>query len=1715
MKLSIGESFARILAVAIALLMVVPAIQLVGLGDPQKAVAVETVLVHFDSETDLDALRESGMEILETYDTFVLARTTNAQNELFQSKGLLVQGQLELDKIHINSMVIDTLAGEPDLSPSLMMRSYPSDVDGHYLVQFHGPVKEEWKHDIERLGGRVLNYIPNNAFIVQLDTNLLGRVKNLREVQWMGIYQPAYKIRPLLLSAKGEVDVKIIVFKGEDLGQVISSLHKDQIIRYFQNKEFGVVKARVDANIIPSLARLNSVQYIEPIYEMRPTNANMQWVMQTDELNNRRLWDMGLHGEYQLIGVADTGLDFDHNFFRQDAGTIQTGDVYNVTDLGRRKVVRYQVMSDWVGIDPGTDPWAWKDSAWKMVVGNMTSGHGTMVSGTLAGNDDPLGTSLNDGIAKGAKIYLQDIGTLYQNPEYNDWWDDSLRYIPDDYHDLFWDPYNAGVRIHSNSWGAKNIDYDLEAMMVDRFMWEYPDMLIVYSTGNEGLNGPGSPATAKSCISVGWHDSAMNQDRVNSKSSVGPTQDGRRKPTVMAIGSGFSSRSSGDNWDNLNIAQETPQPWSGTSYSGPVIAGLAAMTRQYYMEGWYPTGEIVPGNALTPSNALLKSTIVAAGQQMQGTRADRRGEGTWPNNAQGWGRVVLDNALYFPGDASRLHVVDHKEGLATGEVARYSYYVASGSIPFKVVMAYSDYPGATPTTKALVNNLDLTVTSPTGQVYLGNVFWTGKNVYTELVDSKPNFGSADVDNPLEGVLELTPEVGFWTVEVKGTNVPAGPQPFALTILGATDPDYGQLFLDKATYGDSDTINIRVEDLDAISPVVVKVTSDTETAAENVTLLQIGTGVFEGTIDTAYGIPTPDGVLQVSERDAVTVEYVDVTPPEKSVLKTAVIDGAPPMITNVKATTITNAAATIVWNTDESATSTVYYGTSPAFLNGTAVKLPAGYFVSHSVDLVGLSTGVKYYFDVESTDRFGHTTLDNNAGQHYSFVTTEKAELLLVIGDATFPPERVERYRNAFDMFGWSFNEWYVERSGIPSLSLLQGYKVVLWQTGLEEYPPFEPQEMTLITNYLDEGGRLFISSHDVAWAFAADSGSEYATVQTGQWVNSTLKADWDEDPRSWTDMEGEIGDPISNEYVGVNRIPYIPHRNGGAGDEVTGQQYGGASSSVWKDYGGPYANGVTVGIKWVSSGPNGTAGPGNVWGGQPSKIVDCFFEITGLNFISANDWDRGSVINKTIVWLIGHDHPDVQVISPNGGEVFSGNTIQIDWSRNVYSTGINQQTLYYSPDDGQSWTKISPDPAPGDTTYTWDVTTLENGINYRVKVMVQDDGNPYPMLNGSDVSDGTFTILKPSGDNQGPVTIPGSIVPDPNPVDRYTSMTFTAMVDDTNFGNSTIQAAEFYIDAPGAPGGGTPMNPVDAFDSATEGVTWTGSADWPPGTHCIYVHGQDAANNWGQWESRCFLVHGKVVAAPSDFMAELTGLNHEDVTLTWTLSPDDPTDVSHYSIYYGAAYDPTAASYAFLTTVPNQTSMYVHAGAGLGGSLYYAIYSNGTGGDTTMASQQAGKFVRTLSAGIHLVSIPITPSNASVNKIFQTLEYDKVWTYDSSANQWQTHMAFKPYGGDLTTITLDKGYWVEVTQASDFIVAGWAQTVVPIQLMQPWTLAGYPSLTGSMTVGELKMLTGASKVEGYTAAGPYFLQELADSYVLAAGEAYWIGNANLTWQVYI
>jgi hypothetical protein len=137
----------------------------------------------------------------------------------------------------------------------------------------------------------------------------------------------------------------------------------------------------------------------------------------------------------------------------------------------------------------------------------------------------------------------------------------------------------------------------------------------------------------------------------------------------------------------------------------------------------------------------------------------------------GWGRPNLDNVLYFPGDERETEIMDFGEGLNTGEQYETSIQV-SGTGPFHATLVWTDYPGEAGANPALVNDLNLEVSSPTGKTFRGNNF-SGNQSFEN--------GGFDVLNPAENVFVNSPETGQWDVRVMANNVPQGPQPFALVL----------------------------------------------------------------------------------------------------------------------------------------------------------------------------------------------------------------------------------------------------------------------------------------------------------------------------------------------------------------------------------------------------------------------------------------------------------------------------------------------------------------------------------------------------------------------------------------------------------------------------------------------------------------------------------------------------------------------------------------------------------------------------------------------------------------------------------------------------------------------------------------------------------------------------------------------------------------------
>ncbi len=1279
-----------------------------------------------------------------------------------------------------------------------------------YIVQYpYSPGPQ----DIEKIvaaGGAMVSYLPDQAYLVRMTAAGKAKLEADGSTYWIGEYQPAFKLSALVDRTMDDRLYATRLFDDADVAATVALLGERgaTIVGQWDNGVNKLVRFRATGEALAALAGISAVQWIEPVLPVTTYNANVQWVVQTNLNGNRRVWDMGITGTGQVVMTSDSGINTNHNAFR-DAGV----PITNFGDfLTHRKVIAYKNGNP---ADPNV---VFGDH------GGAGSFHGTHTAGTIVGNDVPFAANTNDGVAINAKIYFMDLsGSALGNGVSP----------PADLNDLFQAPYTGNgagaARVSSNSWGASNGGaYDLLAQQADQFMWAHQDFMICFANGNSGpgINTVGSPAGAKSVTGVGGTQNGISTG-IYSGSSRGPTDDGRRKPTFATPGQGVTSANGSGTTGYVSF--------TGTSMASPGAGGAMALVRDYLAQGFYPSGVATPANAFSPSAALLKAIGVNSGN------ATAVVPQVAPDNHVGWGKIRLDDALYFAGDTRKTLLVDNTDGLGPGTFIEYDINVTDGTQALEISLCWTDYPGNPASSPQLVNNLNLVVTDPgAANTYTGNSY-TGEFSNT--------LGTVDNLNVEEGVRVNNPPTGIWTVRINAPAVPIGPQPFGLCITGGISNGAGMLAMDRAQYGSTSTVELQVIDTNAGGSVNVELSSNTEIPIELVSLNLVGSGVYTGTINLTTLGPAADGMLSVSDGDVITATYNDANP-VATLGASATVSFDTPNITNVLGTPNGLGNVLVTWTTDIASNSKVYYGATPALELGSVSDANA--VLNHSIQLTGLSQGVTYYFDVESVSIPGGLARDDFGGNHYRVSTQGQADVLLLLGQEGF--DRKSTWEMAFQGTGIAYDVWEGAISDAAPLGNtttgLRSYRAVVWQPGFEQYPPFSDFQRDQVTMYLDEGGRLAVSSHDVAWS-NSDLASPYYTVDRDTWTQNTLHAQYITDPATWAQNLGVVSDPISGSYVAG--VPYTPFRSGGAGDEISVVNGAGTGTLNW-------SNNLTnnIGHRWESSGPLGN--PLNaVWGGQTSRLVGMFFEFTAMAPPHTSpSATRNDILKKTIEYLVGRQLPTVAVTAPNGGESITTSPTNISWNETVDpGLTVANRTLEYSLDGGGSWTQIAT--GVGASPYSWNLTGVPNSATARVRVKIIDSGTP--TTSAIDASDANFAIAVSGGDTQGPLVIAGSISVSPNPIVRPNNANLSALVSDDLTGGSGIAAAEWSIGpVPASPGSGNPMSISGASKVASDGpkpelnantATATLSTNaFPGGAQKIWVRARDnatllAVNNWG------------------------------------------------------------------------------------------------------------------------------------------------------------------------------------------------------------------------------------------------------------------------------
>lgn len=632
-------------------------------------------------------------------------------------------------------------AGRPDSDPD------PNDTR---IVQFERTLSGA---DIEELRARyglaLTAYVPNLAYVERVAAGTRRRLARDPLVRAVAAYRPEYKfdepVARQMEEEPGRVPIVASLFDGGSIPLVADALGQAGAVdvQATDSRDLGglarVVFTAPVREVADVASRLPDVRWLELEPRLKDDDVNASRFIQGGTNDAAPVWDRGLHGEGQVIGMLEGHTPDIAHCFLDDAAP-------NTPGPGHRKVV------DLRNADIGA--------------------HATFVAGCAVGDErGASGTHVHRGSAWAARLAASSVGfaTL-------------LTQLTDN--------MNAGAFIHTNSWHDHRhgdgvpAPYNQVAIDTDTFLHNNEEHVLLGSSGNTGEE-QGAPGTAKNalCVSAASADGTRVGD-----GNPGPTADGRRKPDLVAVGCTIrSAKGNACVADKYNDADRC-----ATSWATPHAAGAAALVRQYFTEGWWGTGSADPAHAFTPTGALIRAVLIASATDMSGPAG-------YPNETEGWGILRLDRGLMFSDNSRNLVVRDVRNGfgLRAGEDFTQRYTVNQAGRQLRVVLAYTDPPGTTGAATTTVNNLDLRVADPDGRRYVGNDFdpATGRS----RADSTD---PGDARNTIEVVLVADAAQGVWEITVHATAVPVDRQGFGLAITAAEPPPAtSSCFVATAVYTD--------------------------------------------------------------------------------------------------------------------------------------------------------------------------------------------------------------------------------------------------------------------------------------------------------------------------------------------------------------------------------------------------------------------------------------------------------------------------------------------------------------------------------------------------------------------------------------------------------------------------------------------------------------------------------------------------------------------------------------------------------------------------------------------------------------------------------------------------------------------------------------------------------------------------------------------------
>jgi subtilisin family serine protease len=232
--------------------------------------------------------------------------------------------------------------------------------------------------ELASLGIKIGEYIPYHSFIVSATKSQIGRAKRVNGVKWIGPYDSHHKTKIKIkhstsrkLLSKEEVILFVSVAKHsnkaalqkvandwtKELKKLVSDAFINMLVVSNEKIALSVLGESAAERAKNFLINQGLVHWVEKKPPTITHNKHSSMLVQSyKRKNDHPVWKRGLTGKGQIIGVGDTGLDYNHCFFhdeKHDVPIQRTMSDKSVKHNGHRKIHSFWAYMDQIDDESG------------------------------------------------------------------------------------------------------------------------------------------------------------------------------------------------------------------------------------------------------------------------------------------------------------------------------------------------------------------------------------------------------------------------------------------------------------------------------------------------------------------------------------------------------------------------------------------------------------------------------------------------------------------------------------------------------------------------------------------------------------------------------------------------------------------------------------------------------------------------------------------------------------------------------------------------------------------------------------------------------------------------------------------------------------------------------------------------------------------------------------------------------------------------------------------------------------------------------------------------------------------------------------------------------------------------------------------------------------------------------------------------------------------